>query len=111
MHMCRNDLHELRTQADRIGTECRPCHYKRQTTYRERQKLALALLRDIESRGISVDDLKLVDRQFAGSERLFRLEKFECIVVGKRHGAFVLALTGTWSSSACSLSATFTELK
>ncbi|MGX7836043.1 hypothetical protein ACWKSR_12905, partial [Campylobacter fetus subsp. venerealis] len=62
--LCKNQLHDLRSPADRIGTECRHCHDKRQTTYRERQRLALALLRQMESAGLKTPDLN-ADSGFA----------------------------------------------
>lgn len=60
--LCKNELHELRTPADFIGTECRKCHDGRQTKYKTRRGQAMALFRALEARGIDVHDLNKAER-------------------------------------------------
>ena len=59
--LCKNHIHDLRGPSDRVGTECRNCHQARQVTYRNRQKLAMALLRQMEAAGIKGSDLRAND--------------------------------------------------
>lgn len=56
--MCKNNRHQLRLPSDRIDGECRYCRSERQKRCRERQKLGLEVLQQMESYGVRVSDLK-----------------------------------------------------
>lgn len=101
--LCKNHLHELRGPTDVIGTECRPCYDNRQHRRDDRRKLAMSLLRQMETAGIKESDLRETDgfaiglrwASIADDDELAAIEQRHPALVGKLRNQLARIDTGT----------------